>query len=455
MKNTLPRIMFAAPASGGGKTTLTTGFLQTLVARGLKPAAFKCGPDYIDPLFHREVLGVPGRNLDLFFTQPGIARGIFSRAASGTDCAVIEGVMGYYDGVGATDRASGWQVAVEPRTPVVMVVQPKGAFLSLAAMVTGFLRFRDESMIRGLLLNQCRDAFADKLAPLLEKETGLRVYGHVPELPDASFESRHLGLTTPDAVEGVRERIRRLAEQMEKTVDIAGLVALAETAPHLSADLPEVHPLEGAPARIAVAMDEAFCFYYQENLELLRAFGAELMFFSPLRDAALPEGADGVYLGGGYPELHAEALTANSSMRRSIKKALETGTPVIAECGGFLYLQSTLADASGREYPMVGLFSGVGRNSGRPGRFGYIRLRAHHDNLLCGAGEEVPAHEFHYWDSDNTGDSFTASKASGAGSWECVVANETVFAGFPHLYFWSNPALARRFVEAAIRRQYS
>ena len=453
MKSDLPRIMLAAPASGSGKTALTTGLLQALINRGLKPAAFKCGPDYIDPMFHRNVLNVPGRNLDLFFTSPEIVQGIFRQGSEGADISVMEGAMGYYDGVGGTDQASGWQVASKTRTPAVLVLRPKGTLLTLAAMVDGLLRFRTDSMIRGIILNRCGDSYARKLTPVLERETGLQVYGHVPELPDALAESRHLGLITPEEVAGLRERIGRLADEMEKSVDVAGLVALAETAPNVTAALPRQRLVDGAPVRIAVALDAAFCFYYQENLELLRAFGAEPAFFSPLEDAHLPDGTHGLYLGGGYPELHADRLAANSSMRSQIRQAVESGLPTVAECGGFLYLQSRLADPNGREHAMAGVFDGTGRNAGRLRRFGYVRLQAQRDNLLCEAGEEIPAHEFHYWDCDDAGDSFVATKASGEDSWRCVAATETLFAGFPHLYFWSNPSLARRFVQAAIRRR--
>ena len=452
MSESRPRIMIAAPASGGGKTTLVTGLLQTLVARGMRPAAFKCGPDYIDPMFHREVLGVPGRNLDLFFTSPEIVRGLFHRGSADADISVLEGVMGFYDGVGATARASSWHLAAATETPVILAINPRGAFLSLAALISGFLRFRENSMIRGVVLNRCGEALFRKAAPMLEAETGLRVFGHVPEMPEAAIESRHLGLATPDAVASLRRKITLMGEQLERSVDIAGLVSVAEQAPPLTATLPEIAPLSGAPARIAVARDAAFCFYYEENLDLLRAYGAELAFFSPLEDGELPAGIGGLYLGGGYPELFAQRLAGNASMRRSVREAVASGLPTLAECGGFLYLQSELRDAEGRAHAMAGALDGTAENAGRLRRFGYVELEAARDNLLCRRGETFPAHEFHYWDSDRNGDSFVARKPAGGGEWPCIVADETLAAGFPHLYFWSRPAVAGRFVEAAMRR---
>ena len=453
MNDSRPRIMFAAPASGSGKTTLVTGFLHALLARGLKPAAFKCGPDYIDPMFHRTVSGVPGRNLDLFFTPPEIVRGLLREGMKTSDLAVMEGVMGYYDGVGATTRASSWHLAAETKTPVVLVIRPKGAFLSLAAMVKGFLDFREGCAIRGLILNRCGESYGAKLRTMLERETGLPVYGCLPEMPGASVESRHLGLLTPDAVPSLREKLHRLAERMEASLDIAGLVELAKSASPLSGTLPDVVPVSGAPVRIAVARDEAFCFYYEENLDLLRSFGAEIVPFSPLHGTALPDNIDGLYLGGGYPEVHAERLAANAAMRRSVRRAVTAGLPTLAECGGFLYLQEKLEDMNGAMHEMAGALPGVGRNAGRLSRFGYVTLRAKQDTLLSGAGEEMPAHEFHYWDSDCAGEACAAHKAWGEAAWNCVVATDTLFAGFPHLYFWSNPAMAARFVGAAARRR--
>lgn len=452
-RNDAPRLMLAAAASGGGKTTVTLGLLRCLLERDLRPAAFKCGPDYIDPMFHREVLGIPGRNLDLYFTDAGRARALFARGMRGRDIAVVEGVMGFYDGVGGTDRASSWEAARETETPVVFVVQPRGAFLSLAALVDGFTRFRDDSMIRGILLNQCGERLCAKLTPMLERETGLKVFGAVPDVPEATIASRHLGLVTPDTIAALRDKLGILGERMRQTTDIDGLIRLAESAPPLPVQPARAQAAEKTPVRIAVAADSAFCFYYEENFELLRDLGAELAFFSPLRDARIPDGAGGLYLGGGYPELHAETLAGNASMRESIKNAVQSGLPTVAECGGFLYLQTCMEDPTGVPRVMAGALPGVSRNSGKLGRFGYVELEAERDTLLVRKGERVRAHEFHYWDSDANGDAFTARKPADGAEWRCVAANERLHAGFPHLYFWNEPTMAKRFVEAARNRQ--
>ena len=449
----LPRLMLAAPASGSGKTSVAIGLLQALLNRGIRPAAFKCGPDYIDPMFHRRILGVEGRNLDLFFTGPDIVRGLLADGFAGADIAVLEGVMGYYDGVGASDAASSWRVAEATDTPTVLIVRPKGTFLSLAAVVNGFRAFRDDSMIRGVIVNRCPESFYDKIRPVLERETGLPVYGHLPDMPSAHLESRHLGLVTPEKIGTLEEKIAELAAAMERSVDIDGLVALAKTAPALDARLPDLGPPIDPRPRIAVARDEAFCFYYRENMRMLETLGAELVPFSPLNDQALPDDIDALYFGGGYPELYAEALARQTSMRASIRDAVAGGTPTLAECGGFLYLQEELEDGDGRAHEMVGVLPGRGFNTRKLGRFGYVVVQAKKDSLLADAGGTIKAHEFHYWDSSCCGDDCVAEKADGSKSWECVHAGNSVFAGFPHLYFWSNPDFARRFVVAAASRR--
>lgn len=444
-----PRLLITAPASGGGKTTLTLGLLQAMLDRGLRPAAFKCGPDYIDPLFHREVLGVDGYNLDLFFAGPEIVRALLAKGATGADVSVVEGVMGYYDGIGAGTEASSWRVASATATPAVMVVNPRGAFLSLAALVNGFRDFRSDSCLRGLVLSRCGERFHDKIAPVLEKETGLRVYGYLPEIAEAAIPSRHLGLVTPDAVDTLRHKLAVLGRAVAKSVDVDGLMSLAASAPVICDALPAVRPAVETPVRLAVARDAAFCFYYRENLELLRELGAKPAFFSPLDDSVLPAGAAGLYLGGGYPELFAEKLSANAAMRRSVGDAVRGGMPVLAECGGFLYLQEALRDKSGVEHAMVAALPGASVPAGGLRRFGYIELTQQRDTLLGPAGTTVRGHEFHYWESSDTGTACRAVKPGSGEGWECVHGSGSLFAGFPHLYLWSNPECAARFVAAA------
>ena len=349
--------MLAAPSSGSGKTALACALLAALQKRGLAPCAFKCGPDYIDPMFHRSVLGVESHNLDLFLCGEDAARALYARHAAGHGAAVVEGVMGFYDGVGGvTARASAWHVARTLDLPVLLVLRPRGASLTLAAQVRGLLAFRQPSHIAGILLNDCSAMLARSLAPMLEQETGVPVLGYLPHMPEAAFGSRHLGLYTAAEIDGLAARIGALAAQLEQSVDMPRLLALCGRRTADGAGRERKAPARKQAARIAVARDEAFCFAYAETLESLRDAGAELVFFSPVHDAALPGGAGGLYLPGGYPELYAGQLSQNAAMRRAVRRAVEAGLPTVAECGGFLYLGQSLEGEDGAVHPMAAVF---------------------------------------------------------------------------------------------------
>ncbi len=453
-----PRVLIAAPASATGKTTVACGLMRALARRGLKVQACKSGPDYIDPMFHAEVVGATSRNLDLFFADAPLVRALLAKGARQADVTVIEGAMGYYDGIAGSAQASAWELAAKTDTPCVLVIDGRGRALSAAAEVTGFVRFRDPSKICGVIVNRVSAGYFPRLKKIIEDETGVPVLGYLPVLADCGLESRHLGLVTASEVEGLRDTLDRIAAVLEDTVDLDALLELAATAPQL--DCPDAMTKENRPRfgtavtsenrpRIVVARDEAFCFYYRDSLGLLEELGAQLVEFSPLVDSGLPEGTSGLYLGGGYPELHASALSANESMRASVKAAIAAGLPTVAECGGFMYLHEWLEDDKGVRHPMVGTIAGTSFKTDRLGRFGYITLTAHGDSLLACAGAQLPAHEFHYWDSENCGDDFTAAKPLSTRKWECVHATPTLFAGYPHLYLASCPDAAARFVDAA------
>ena len=446
-----PRVMLAATASGVGKTSITCGVLRLLMRRGLRVQACKCGPDYLDPLFHEQVLGTPSRTLDTFLGGEGLVRSLVAEGARDADLTVMEGVMGYYDGIGQTDRASSYDVARATRTPVVLVVDARGRSLSCAAEVAGFCAFRDPSQVAGVILNRVSAGFYPRLKAMVERETGVPVLGYAPEVDAARLESRHLGLVTPAEVPGVLARLDALADVLERTLDVEALLAVASGAASLACEpTAPVEPVRGAP-RVAVARDEAFCFYYHDTLALLERLGARVVPFSPLSDERLPEGICGLYLGGGYPELHARGLSDNEVLRAQLRGLVAGGLPTVAECGGFLYLQEELEDASGTSWPMVGALAGRACRQGRLVRFGYATLTARRDSLLARAGEELRAHEFHYWDTDEPGDAFRANKAAGGDGWDCIVATPTLHAGFPHLYLPGSPDAARRFVEACAR----
>ena len=440
------QFLLAAPRSGSGKTTMTCALLMALKRRGCAPCAFKSGPDYIDPMFHRAVLGVESRNLDLFFSAPETVRTLYARGAAGHGAAVCEGAMGFYDGLGGvSDRASAWHLADTLGLPVLLVVEPKGQSLTLAAELNGLKNFRTPSHIAGILLNNCTARMHALLAPMLEKETGLPVLGFLPKLPEAVIGSRHLGLYTAAEVENLQQKLALLADAAEEHIDWPRLLALCEKEPPALPVQPETPP---ARVRIAVAQDEAFCFTYAETLEAFRDAGAEVVFFSPLRDTALPENIGGLYLPGGYPELHARELSENTSLLREIKRKIEFGLPTVAECGGFLYLGQSLTDAEGQSWPMAGVLPGEAKDAGRLVRFGYAALSADSDSMLFRAGESFPIHEFHHWDSTANGTALAAKKPVGGAEWRCGSVNEHFYAGFPHLY-WAGTPLPQRFAAAA------
>ncbi len=460
--NCCPRILLAAGASGSGKTLITCGLLQALRDRGLRVTSFKCGPDYIDPMFHARVIGTRARNLDTFFTDGETTRYLLVRGAAEADISVIEGVMGYYDGLGGSSvQASSYDVGRVTDTPVILIVNCRGMGLSLLAYVKGFLEFRRDSRIRGVILNQFSGRRYPEMKKLLEAELGVKSYGYVPPVPELQIESRHLGLVTPDEVEGLRDKLGRLGQMLEQTLDIGGLLALARTAPdvkdgHLtgsglgSGQFSDMD--SGLFPVIAVARDEAFCFLYEENLELLRELGAELKFFSPLHDRELPR-SDGLLLCGGYPELYAERLSENRSMRESIRRALDDGLPCMAECGGFMYLQEELEDMEGVGHAMVGALPGRSFYTKKLSRFGYIALQPKNEQMLGTDIGEIRAHEFHYFDSTACGDAFHAQKPLRADGWDCIQGSFSCIAGFPHLYYYSNPEIAARFLRKCAQRK--
>ena len=450
MEAVIPRILFAGTNSGCGKTTVTCAVLQALVNRGLRVGAFKCGPDYIDPMFHSRIIGAKSANLDSYFFDDNTLRFLLARNGADRDVSILEGVMGFYDGMGLTStQASTYSVARITQTPAVLVVGAKGASLSILAAIQGFLDFCPDNRIQGVILNLCTPATYGPLAEQIEQRFAgrIRLLGFLPKLPDCALESRHLGLVTAAEVENLQEKLRILAAQAERTIDLDGLLQLAKTAPGICCDPVELPRFE-EKVRIAVARDPAFCFYYEDSLEALTRMGAALIPFSPLTDSELPENIQGLYLGGGYPELYARQLSENASMRRSVKSALTKGLPCIAECGGFLYLTEAIAD-----FPMVGFLSGKSYDTGKLTRFGYVLLRAKTDQMLCKAGEEIRGHEFHHWDCTEPGSAFTAVKELSGKRWECVVSTPTLYAGFPHFHFYANPSFAVNFYRACLKEK--
>ncbi|MBQ3273891.1 MAG: cobyrinate a,c-diamide synthase [Christensenellaceae bacterium] len=430
-------------SSGSGKTVFTCALMKALADSGLSVESFKCGPDYIDPMFHREVLGIKSRNLDLFLEgEEGVRRTLSRQMA---DIAVIEGVMGYYDGVSGTVSCSTYETARAAGSPAVLVVRPKGTAVTLAAQIKGMIGFREDSMIAGVALTDIKSGMYKSYADIIKSETGLPVIGFIPHMEEAEIESRHLGLVTAGELPDIKKRIDACAKALSESLDFDTLLETAGEAEECEA------PAETASERavIAVAKDEAFSFYYDENIELMKEAGADIVYFSPLDDERVPD-ADGLYIGGGYPELMAEKLEANVPMRESVKACIEKGMPTVAECGGFMYLMKSIENEKGNTKDMAGYLDASAFKTDRLKRFGYVFLESKKDSLLFNAGDRIPAHEFHYWDATDCGSDLKAVKPDGR-SWECAFTSDTLYAGFPHMHFGGKYDLAERFVSAAER----
>ena len=431
---------------------LTCGLLQALVLRGLKVASFKCGPDYIDPMFHEKVIGTRSGNLDLFFADAPLMRRLFCRSSADADVSVVEGVMGYYDGsLADSTQASSYAVARALDCPTVLVVNARGQSVSALATLEGFARFRPDSGVKGVIFNQMPERIFQALKPQIEA-MGIAALGYVPKADDMVIESRHLGLVTPDEIRDLSDRLKKLAALLEQTVDLDALLELARSAPELDAPPePDYPDLPGTV--VAVSRDEAFCFLYRDNLALLERLGARLAFFSPIHDRALPEGAQGLLLCGGYPELYAKTLSENTAMRAAVRAAIAGGMPTLAECGGFMYLHETMEDMEGSFWPMAGVIQGRAYRTKKLGRFGYVTLSPNADTAFLPAGEMIRAHEFHYFESENCGSALTAVKPDGKRKWTCCHAEGALLAGFPHLYYESDPDLIVRFLQKCAERR--
>lgn len=470
-----PGFLLSAISSNSGKTAAACGLMSAFLQNGKCIRACKCGPDYIDPMFHREVLGIDSKNLDLFFSDEEKLRVGYLRHTLGAELTITEGVMGFYDGMSLDSvKGSSYDVAQTLGLPVILVINARGAAMTLVATVKGIVEFRPDSNIRGILLNRVSAMLYPRLKEMLENELArighdeIKIVGYMPENEAFHLESRHLGLVTPQEMENLQEKVRQAGEILAKTVDLELLEKIAGEAAVWKAEVSEESEKIGSlkslnyPVRIAVARDEAFCFYYKDNLELLENLGCEVVEFSPLRDEKLPDNISGLILGGGYPELYGKQLSENQSMLTSIRKALmQEKIPCLAECGGFMYLHEEMEDTAGNVWKLVGRIKGRTFPTGKLVRFGYVNLQRNLDEDQISElkermsiadswilpGENIRAHEFHYWDSTDSGSDCLAVKPDGKRRWECMHLEENLVAGYPHLYYPSCKEFAERFVE--------
>lgn len=424
--------------SGSGKTTVTCAVIRALSDRGMDVTAFKCGPDYIDPMFHSRMLGARSRNLDIFMCGRDGVKRLFARNAG--EISVIEGVMGMYDGMSmSSQEGSSTDIALLLGVPQILVVNARGMALSAAAVVKGFCDL-EENNIAGVILNGCTAGTFSALKGVIEERTGKRVFGYLPRMEEAEIGSRHLGLITAEEIADIDMRLAALGNKAAETIDIDGLLSLATSFADVCED---EHEHTEALARVAVARDRAFSFIYEDNIDIMKMCGLEPVFFSPLSDEKLPEGVSGLVLYGGYPEVFAKELSANTAMRESIKRAVQGGMPTIAECGGFMYLMDSF-----QGLPMAGAIPGGSHMTEKLVRFGYIKLTANKDTLLTEKGGVIRAHEFHYSDCDFPGDAFTAEKRGK--TYPAIYAEGDLFAGYPHIHFGGQEQLCESFAKACI-----
>lgn len=451
-------IMIAATDSHQGKTLLSIALTAALKKRGWKISSFKTGPDYIDPMYHSIVGGRNCINLDPFFLEPvGENRSLkeqFLLYSSGTDIALIEAAMGYYSGIyGQEPRASAFTVAAALHSEVILVLDAENGVD--VRLIKEYIYRYEPFLIRGIILNKADGKVYERLKPRLEKETGCEVFGFLEKREEFYIKSRHLGLYTPDEGESILSMADKAALYIEKNIDLDALLkAKGDRGLYKGRDEEEIEikTYSESPkkekVRIGMARDEALSFIYADNIRLLEREGVETVFFSILHDKALPEGIDGLWFPGGYPERYAAEIEKNIDMRNAVREAVEEGMPCIAECGGFLYLHRELEGEDKKIYSACGVIDSRAFRTEKLQRFGYVELRADKPCLLLDKGEGFRTHEFHYWDSETPGDACTVYKANGSKSWKAVCTSPNLFAGFPHIYFGNNIKMVKKFYNA-------
>jgi cobyrinic acid a,c-diamide synthase len=439
-----PRIVIAGTHSGVGKTTIATALMAAFSRRGLRVQPFKVGPDFIDPGFHRAACGRISRNLDGWMLSRVTNLEVFARAAVDADLAIIEGVMGLFDGrSGSSEEGSTAEIAKWLSAPVLLVADAGAMARSAAALVRGFETFDAKLDLAGVVFNRIGgDRHAELLRESLRAYCTTGLAGCLPRNSNIAISSRHLGLTL--ATEVLSEAVlTEMAAWIEANLDLGRVLVLASDRASAIEVLRGAAPGARPTVRIGIAQDQAFCFYYQDNLDLLAHYGAELVPFSPISDSELPAGLSGLYLGGGYPELHAERLSANRSLLRAIREFAASGRPVYAECGGFMYLTEAIVDAEGSEYPMVGIFPTRARMQPRLAGLGYVRPKLTGDCLWAANCHDLRGHQFRYSKIDPMPDRIARAYGEPVEGyrWNCVLGS------YIHLHFLSSPGFAEQFVQ--------
>lgn len=444
------RLVIAGTGSGAGKTTVTLALLGALIRRGLSVQPFKCGPDYIDPTYHTAICKRQSRNLDSWMGDKETVKSIFSRASKEADISIIEGVMGMFDGKDPLKNdGSTAHISCLLDTPVLLVIDASGTARSAAAVVKGFQAMAPGQIVAVIANKTGSEGHFRLIEQAVMQECGIPVVGHLLKMPGVNVPERHLGLVPAVERGDLNSFFDALAEAAEKTIDLEQVIKLS-TAQELPALQQTIFDKkEEMPVTIAVAKDAAFHFYYEENLEMLQAQGADLHFFSPLAGDPVPSGADALYIGGGFPEEFAPVLAAQCETRKSVRNAIESGMPTLAECGGFMYLTNELVTVDSHVYPMCGVVEGRTRMKSTRAALGYRELMSMRRSWLP-EGTIVKGHEFHYSVFEHKEEmtpAFQSNSRFGNKSDGCTVFN--TIAGYAHLYFPSNPDVPAAFVKAA------
>lgn len=454
MKN-FPRLVVAGVHSGVGKTTLTTAIMAAMTRRGLIVQPFKVGPDYIDPGYHTAATGRISRNLDAWFLGEDGVREMFSRSAGEAELSIVEGVMGLYDGRGSGEEGSTAHVAKIIKAPVVLVLDARSMARSAAALVNGYKNFDPEINLAGVFLNRVgSDRHFKLLREAIEENCGVPVIGRAGRWEGLELPERHLGLLPTAEKEGMTPFIEALAEKVTREFELEPLVQLARMAPPLELPLQCIFPSENMPAsvRLGVVMDSAFNFYYHDGLDLLSALGAEIVPCSAMA-GVFPGDIDGLYIGGGFPEMFARELSANHVFMEGLRRAYHRGMPIYAECGGLIYLSRAVTDFAGNRYEMAGIVPGECRMQKRRAALGYVTATALKDNILVAGGENLRGHEFHYSTLDLESGSPAAYhlyKEGVEGYKTDGFAANNILASYLHIHFAGNPAAARGFINKCL-----
>ncbi|MBC2182253.1 cobyrinate a,c-diamide synthase [Listeria sp. FSL L7-0233] len=450
------KILIAAASSGAGKTTVTLGIMHALKKRGLRVQPFKVGPDYIDTNYHQAITGVASINLDSFLIDDdAMLAALFEKHGESADISVIEGVMGLFDGLGIDrDNASTSFIAKCTKTQVILVVDGKAVSTSAAAIVDGFNRFDPELKIAGVIINRvASENHFSLIKGAIERYTDVPVLGYLPKNAAVALPERHLGLVPQEEMTELEAKWELLGDLIAEHVDLDRLLEISKSGEDLVGESLDITLPDFSGLRVAYALDAAFHFYYQDNLELIRSTGAMLIPFSPLEDKEVPK-ADFIYIGGGFPEVFAERLAKNSTMRKSILAAHEKGIPIYAECGGLMYLGSAL-EMNDAQYEMVGVFSGISKMTTRLRKFGYCTAKPLEDTLIGKKGTAIRGHEFHHsvFETTETPCLQLSKKRDGeiVKEWQGGYQKGNTFASYLHIHFYQNPAILMHMFEAARR----